>query len=264
MISPAQLLVACALFVLGPGPAGADEMVDVELLLAIDVSRSIEQDEYEIQQQGYASALTDPAVIAAMLGGAYGQVALSVIEWAGDQQLRIVVPWQLVASPADATRVAGMVMGDRPRWWRRTSISNMLIHAGRMFEANGFSSTRQIIDVSGDGPNNEGLPVLEARAAVLARGIVINGLPLLTRSLALSMFELDDLDRYYQDCVIGGPGSFVMPVTRWSDFAQSVRRKLVLELSGGVPPARFLRAATVDCMIGESIWRDRNDFYGGP
>lgn len=260
----ATLLTACALIVLGQVAAAADEAVDVELLLSIDVSRSIEPEEYLIQRDGYVAALTHPQVVGAMLSGPYGRVALSVVEWAGATQQRVVVPWTLVASAEDAAAIAGQLANEQPVFWRRTSISAMLGFAASLFDNNGFTSQRQIIDVSGDGPNNDGPPVALARDAVLARGIVINGLPLLTRNISMRYFELDDLDQYYQDCVVGGPGSFVIPVTRWEDFAETVRRKLVLELSGAPPPARLIRVDTADCMIGERIWRDRMNLFGTP
>jgi len=134
--------------------------------------------------------------------------------------------------------------------------------AAKRFDGNGFASLRQVIDVSGDGPNNQGRPVEPARDEVLAKGIVINGLPLMTREGMGSQWHLDDLDEYYRHCVIGGPGAFVIPVLEWSQFPQAVRRKLVLELAQQrqVPPARanLIRVGSpeYDCLIGEKIWDD--------
>lgn len=260
----AKLIATCALTIFGPLTAAANDTVDVQLVLAIDVSRSIEAEEYEIQQEGYASALVDPAVVGAMLSGPYGRVAVVVVEWAGQNQQRIIAPWQVLATASDAVRLSESLGVERPRFWRRTSISSMLLYGASLIENSGFASTRRVIDISGDGPNNEGPPVLQARQQVLARGITVNGLPLLTRGVSMNMFDMDQLDEYYHQCVVGGPGSFVIPVTRWEEFAETVRRKLVLELAGIAPPARLQRVAAVDCTAGESVWSDRMDFYGIP
>jgi hypothetical protein len=125
-----------------------------------------------------------------------------------------------------------------------------------------------VIDISGDGPNNQGRPVAQARDEVLAAGMTINGLPLMTREGMGSQWHLDDLDLYYGACVTGGPGSFVVPVLDWEDFAHAVRRKLVLEIAGdpasdSVVPAQFLPQDPYDCMIGEKMWEQRRmDWYG--
>ncbi|MEM6422608.1 MAG: DUF1194 domain-containing protein, partial [Pseudomonadota bacterium] len=133
-------------------------------------------------------------------------------------------------------------------------------HATPRFADNGFTAERLVIDISGDGPNNGGRPVLAARADAAARGITINGLPLMTREGMGDQFHLDDLDEYYRQCVITGPTSFVIPVLRWEDFPQAVRRKLVLELADRRPAATPLRRVEgYDCLIGEKIW---NRYYG--
>ena len=148
---------------------------------------------------------------------------------------------------------------------RRTSISSALLAAADLFDGNGFIGLRQVIDISGDGPNNEGLPVTEARDQVLARGIVINGLPLMTNDGFATGFTLPDLDEYYRQCVVGGPTAFVVPVTDWDQFAEAVRQKLVLELVGLPPPpglavqGRIVPAQGYNCLIGEQIWRRNQD-----
>lgn len=258
-------LIAGAISLLASAAQADDEQaVDVELVLAVDVSLSMTREELEIQRAGYASALTNPSVIAAMLGGYHGQIAITFMEWSGAGQQKIVVPWQLISSPQDAELVAALLHAERQPGWRRTSISGALQFAARQFEGNGFNSEKQIIDISGDGPNNSGIPVAFARDAVLRQGIVINGLPLMTGPDFMSVIQLDDLDHYYQECVIGGPGSFVMPVVSWQEFAETVRRKLVLELSGTMPRPRLIHASSsmYDCMIGEKLWQQRRGLFG--
>ncbi|MEM7544243.1 MAG: DUF1194 domain-containing protein [Pseudomonadota bacterium] len=245
--------------------AAEDVEVDVELVLAVDVSRSMSPRELEIQRRGYAEALVSDEVIAAIAKGAHGRIALSYMEWAGTQ--RVIVDWTLIETRADAARFAGMLTAEFNDALRRTSISGALDFAAQSFSYNGFSSWRQVIDVSGDGPNNQGRPVLDARADVLARGIVINGLPLMTREGLGSQWHLDDLDKYYEACVIGGPGSFNIPVLSWDQFPAAVRLKLIQELASGPPdqtrprPANFhvMPAPEYDCLIGERIWERFRD-----
>jgi hypothetical protein len=237
-----------------------DVEVDIELVLAVDVSRSMSPYELEIQRRGYAEALTSHEVLGAIGEGFLGRIALTYVEWAGNGSTRIVVPWTLVSTRAEAEAVAGQLTAEFRPALRRTSISGALLFAARLFDDNGFTAWRRVIDVSGDGPNNHGLPVLRAREIVLGEGIVINGLPLMTRDGFGGMWHLDDLDEYYLNCVIGGPGAFVVPVTDWSQFAAAVKRKLILEIAGLPPrvlPAAEHRAAPYDCLIGEKIW-ERN------
>ena len=239
-------------------PAHAEDVfVDVELVLAVDVSRSMSPRELEIQRRGYAAALSDPSVIQAIQEGPNGRVALIYVEWAGWNSQRVIVPWTMVATPEDARGFAKRLTARFDPSLRRTSISGLLDYAGGLFEANGFRSLRRVIDISGDGPNNHGRPVEPARDDVLAKGIAINGLPLMTREGMGWQWHLDDLDEYYRHCVIGGPSAFVIPVLEWAHFPEAVRRKLILELVGlpagpGTGPVR--RAAGYDCMIGEKIW----------
>ena len=247
-----------ALVIFLSGPASADETtVDVELVLAVDVSRSMTPRELEIQRRGYAAALTHRDVLQAIQGGPNGQVALTYVEWAGWQSQRVIVGWTLIRSAEDAHGFARRLTAKFDDTLRRTSISGLMDYASGLFDGNGYRSFRQVIDISGDGPNNQGRPVLAARAEVLARGITINGLPLMTREGLGAQWHLDDLDLYYRDCVIGGPTAFVIPVLDWAHFPDAVRRKLVLELVGRQPPPSerpIRRAEGYDCMIGEKIW----------
>ena len=242
--------------------------VDVELVLAVDVSRSMTARELEIQRRGYAAAITSDEVLEAIGRGAHRRIAVTYVEWAGEGSQRIIADWAVIEDRASAGAFAARLTAEFDSSLRRTSISGAIDHAARLFDGNGFWSDRQVIDISGDGPNNQGRPVEAARDEALARGIVINGLPLMTREGMGYQWHLEDLDAYYRHCVVGGPGSFVIPVLEWSHFPEAVRRKLILDLVRQPQPQeqpRVLRAAArpdYDCMIGEKIWEDmQRDWY---
>lgn len=257
-----RVLILLALILLPP-QAGAEEIeVDLELVLLVDRSRSMSPHELAIQREGYRAALQSPEVLAAIRGGMLGRIAVMYMEWSGSASQRVVADWAVIEDETSAAAFAARIV-DRGRLDSvGTSISGALWVAANRLRGNGYRGLRQVIDVSGDGPNNAGGPVTAARDAVLADGIIINGLPLMTREGMGSQWHLDDLDVYYRNCVIGGPGAFVIPVLDWDDFAEAVRRKLVLELVG-LPPERLIRAQLrapdpgYDCLIGEKIW-ERN------
>ncbi len=263
-----RFLALLSLMILNALPASAqplDVEVDLELFLAVDVSRSMNPDELDIQRRGYAAALTSPDVIKAISGGMLGRVALTYVEWAGNRSQRIIVPWTLVRTKAEAAAIADQIVGFSENSLRRTSISGAIDFALRDFEGNGFQGLRRVIDISGDGPNNQGRPVLEARQDALDRRITINGLPLMTQDALSALWGIPDLDAYYQNCVVGGAGSFMIAVQGWSQFPDAVRRKLVLEIAGLTPPAapRIVKTqatAAYDCLIGEKLWQ-RNSIY---
>ena len=245
----------------------ADLPVDVELILAVDVSRSMDPREQALQRQGYIDALRHPEVIEAIRSGLHGRIALTYFEWSGPGAERIIVPWSLIDDVDTANAVAGMIGPAATSSRFGTSISSSLLFAASLFEGNGFAGERQVIDVSGDGPNNIGLPVVPARDAVLGRGIIINGLPIVLRPSrsGYNLFDIADLDLYYRDCVVGGPGAFTVPVTATDQFETAIRRKLVLEIAT-LPPsptrAPLLRVADrsgtagTDCLIGEAQRRN--------
>jgi hypothetical protein len=223
--------------------------------------------ELEIQRQGYAAALRSDEVFAAIRSGLLQRVALTYVEWAGTQE--VVVDWRILATREDLEAFAHVLTTRFDPSLRRTSISEALLFGADLIERNDYVGLRRVIDVSGDGPNNQGRPVLEARDAVLSRGIVVNGLPLMTREGMGSQWHLDDLDAYYEACVIGGPGAFVIAVREWRDFAEAVRRKLVLEIAGApreatVLPAQFRSEPAYDCLIGEKMWQQRRQYWNGP
>jgi len=262
------LISLVALLAASPS-SGAPLEVDVELVLAVDVSRSMAPSELEIQRRGYADALTSPEVLGAIGDGMLGRIAITYVEWAGAGSQHVVVPWTLIESRAQAEAIARSLTADFSASMRRTSISGALDFGRQSIAANDFRGSRRVIDVSGDGPNNDGRPVLEARDRALAEGIVINGLPLMTQDgIGFRGQQVAHLDIYYRDCVIGGPGAFVVPVTDWSQFAGAVRRKIVLELAGPpLPLARLIPAQAqpaTDCMIGEKQRRQRQRFFDNP
>lgn len=260
-------LFLIAVATLCPGPAPAQEVeVDVELVLAADVSRSMSPYELEIQRRGYAEAISSSEVQSAIGGGMIGRIAVTYMEWAGRDLQNVVVPWTMIDSPEQARAFADALTARFDGNMRRTSISAALTEAATLFADNGYRGIRRIVDVSGDGPNNMGPPVLEARGAVLAQGIIINGLPLMTRDALSARWGIEDLDVYYRNCVIGGPGAFVIPVLDWAEFADAVRRKLVLEIANA-PAARAgppLPVAGYDCLIGEKIWQRNQSIWSEP
>ena len=266
------LLIFCIALVLAlplVRAGSAAEPVDVELVLAVDVSLSMSPAELAIQRRGYAAALTDDRVIRTIQQGAYGKIAITYFEWAGWTSQEIIVPWTVIASRVDAERFARVLFANPPGNARRTSIAGALDFGADVFAESGFRGTKRVIDVSGDGPNNQGPPVKEMRDAVLKQGITINGLPLMTNRSVASAYDIPDLDRYYANCVIGGPGAFMIPVNDWSQFPEAVRRKLELELAGprsplwaaeeaANPPALLTQdKGEYDCLVGEKLWSDR-------
>lgn len=235
----------------------------MELVLAVDVSRSMSPRELEIQRRGYAEALVSSEVVSAITGGLIGKIALRYIEWAGDGSQRVIVDWTVIDGYEQARKVSDSLVAKFDSALRRTSISSAIDQARSSFENNNFTALRRVIDISGDGPNNDGPPVLQARSRALEQGIVINGLPLMTRDGLYGRYDLDDLDDYYRSCVIGGPASFVIPVLDWEQFPAAVRQKLVQELALGttmpVLPVTFHSKPAIeyDCLIGEKMWQQR-------
>ena len=222
---------------LGLAPASAAaEPVDIELVLAVDVSLSMSPEELEIQRHGYAAALTHDLVLQAIADGAYGKIAVTYVEWAGTTWQRVIVPWTAIANRADAERVVEQLNAHPPDSARRTSISGALEFGSDLFAESSFQGVKRVIDISGDGPNNQGAPVNLVRDQVVGQGIIINGLPLMTRGGFTGAYDVNDLDRYYSDCVIGGRGPIMIPVNDWTQFPEAHPRKLGLELDGAASP----------------------------
>jgi hypothetical protein len=209
----------------------AGDPVDVLLVLAVDVSRSVDEDEARLQREGYRSAVSDPAVAEAIRGGMIGAIGLAYVEWAGAEYQRLVLPWIRIAGHADAITWSEK-LAEAPRaslsW---TSISGALDFSLTVLNDAPFEAMRRVIDVSGDGVNNSGGPVELARDRVVAEGVTINGLPIVNDRPTFGRMPSMPLDDYYRENVIGGPGAFVIVVEDFQSFGNAVRRKLIREIA---------------------------------
>jgi hypothetical protein len=235
--------------------------VDVELILAVDVSYSMDMDELAIQREGYAQAIISKEFLQALKSGPNGKIAVTYFEWAASSDQKIIIPWRVIDGPETADAVANEIMKTPIRRASRTSISGAIYFAMPLFDENPYPGLRRVIDISGDGPNNNGAPVTGARDTALAKGITINGLPIMVKEPSYSTMDIDNLDFYYEDCVIGGPGSFVVSIKDRDKFKEAIRTKLLLEVAGRTPERRIVpvadREPRVPCLIGEKIWQDR-------
>lgn len=258
------VVAAAAAFTAAPALAQADagEKVDAEIVLAVDSSRSMDLTEFAVQRDGYLQALRHPDLVRAIGAGRLGKVAFAYFEWAGQAQDGNLVPWRIVAGPEDAAAFAEEIAALPIRRGRGTSISRALAFASVLIEDGAVDGARRVIDVSGDGANNTGPPVEQVRDEVVARDITINGLPVLVWG---GSGATPRLDRYYEDCVIGGPGAFVMVARSGEELSHTIRRKLILEVSGLAPPPAVIPAqadvsdfAPADCLIGEKTYRMRD------
>jgi hypothetical protein len=240
---------------------GEKPSVDVELVLATDISYSMDMDELAIQREGYAQAIVSKEFLQALKALPNGKVAITYFEWAASSDQKIIIPWRLIDGPETADAVANEIMKTPVRRASRTSISGAINFAMPLFDEDPYRGLRRVIDISGDGPNNNGAPVTGARDAALAKGITINGLPIMVKEPSYSTMDIDNLDFYYEDCVIGGPGSFVVSIKDRDKFKEAIRTKLLLEVAGITPERLVVPVAEqeprVSCLIGEKIWQDR-------
>ncbi len=235
--------------------------VDVELVLAVDVSYSMDPEEQELQREGYIAAITSPEFMQALRQGMHAKITMTYFEWAGSHHTQIIVPWRVIDGPETADSFAADIARARYTRASRTSVSTALLFGASLFDGSGYRGLRRVIDVSGDGVNNNGPLVTVARDEVLAKGITINGLPIMLKRPMSSTMDVDNLDVYFEDCVIGGPGAFVIPIKTRDQFKEAIRTKLVLEIASiapepGVVPVQA-RAPRVSCTLGEQIWRER-------
>jgi len=250
----AQILAAG---LLAASAVHAAEEIDLALVLAVDVSRSMDTTEQKLQRDGYVNAFHHPDIIRAITQGGIGKIAVTYVEWSGPGEQIVVVPWTTIESADTAHRFADRL--DRAPISRidRTSISSALTFSAGLLAARGAGALRQVIDVSGDGPNNTGAPVLTARGEVLVRGITINGLPIMLPNGLNDAGSIPDLDLYYRNCVIGGPNAFTIAIRSSSEFTNATRRKLSLEISATEPapsmPDLVIRTAGpgYDCTAAE-------------
>jgi len=238
--------------------------VDVELVIAVDVSYSMDPDEQALQREGYVMALTSREFMQALREGVNGKIAVTYFEWAGQFDQKIIVPWRLIEGPESADAVASEIAGAPYRRASRTSIAGALVFAKPLFDNSGYRGLRRVIDVSGDGANNAGPLIVPTRDDVLVAGITINGLPIMLKRPTPGTMDIENLDVYYEDCVIGGPGAFVVPIKDREKFKEATRTKLVLEIAGYTPQPRVVpvtsEAPRISCLIGERMWQYR---WGG-
>jgi hypothetical protein len=235
--------------------------VDVELVLAVDVSYSMDPEEQALQREGYVAAITSHEFLNALRQGMHGRIAMIYFEWAGTHHREIIVPWRLIDGPESADAFAADIMRARYTRASRTSISGALEFGARLFGSSGYRGLRRVIDVSGDGVNNSGPLVTVVRDEVVAQGITINGLPIMLKRPNPNTMDIENLDIYFEDCVIGGPGAFVIPIKERDKFKEAIRTKLVLEIADRTIERPVLPAAAaaprISCTIGERLWQER-------
>ena len=237
--------------------------VDVELVIAVDVSYSMDPDEQALQREGYVLALTSKEFLQALRQGAHGKIAVTYFEWAGQSDQKILMPWRVIDGPESADAVAAEIARARYGAPRGRRFPARLRFAKPLFDDSGYKGLRRVIDVSGDGANNAGPLVEIMRDDVLAAGITINGLPIMLKRPYTGTMDIENLDEYYEDCVIGGPGAFVIPIREREKFIEATRTKLVLEVAGRQPDPQIVPTASrarVSCTIGERLWQER---WGG-
>jgi hypothetical protein len=235
--------VLAAPAILAARRANAMEPVDVELVLAVDVSRSVDPEEQELQFSGYAKAFRDPRLAEGIAAGAIGAIAVSFFTWSDWDVQNLLVPWTRIDGSASAHRFADALDAAPRSAYLYTSISGAIDYAARLF-GQSFKGTRQVVDISGDGVNNSGRPLNAARAEALSRGIVLNGLAVMDRTPLPPQFTSlqPPLDDYYHDEVIGGPGAFLMVAEGFGAFEGAVRRKIIREIASNAPGPRVEHA----------------------
>lgn len=270
-----MVCVAVAGAISAPAAKGG-EAVDLELVLAVDNSGSVDQGEAMLQRKGYVDAFRHPTVIQAIESGRLGRIAVAYYEWSGTNFPSVIADWTVIENRESAFKFANTLAHTPSKSAPGTSISGAIDFAVPFIQANAFDGRRRVIDISGDGPNNSGDLVVVARERAVKAGMTINGLPILGKwDGKLSYFNIPNLDRYFRNCVIGGPGAFVVAAKTFMDFAHAVRRKLVLEIAGLTPPgqsrfagatlllagagrnAQFNPSESLPCDIGERLWRNR-------
>ncbi len=266
-----QRLAICLLAFWIVAPAKAqDRPVDLELALGIDVSGSVDPEEAILQRQGYIAAFRHPDVIRAIEQGMLGRIAVGYYEWAGYGHMRVISEWTEIGDEKSANAFADTLTLNPPRTAYRTAIAAAIDFAALWFDMNAFEGTRRVVDISGDGPNNWGGPVVRARERAVAQGVIINGLPIVNDRPSLSgRPQIPNLDLYYRDCVIGGPGAFIVVANTFEEFAAAVRKKLIIEIADRSPTAPKVRLIPAQrtpdrvappCDIGERRWDDYEDF----
>ena len=229
-------LLAAAVVVCAGLPARADEgEVDLLLVLAADVSRSVDDAKFKLQREGYAAAIMDPRVVKAMTGGPNGRIALVFVEWASEWEQKVVIDWTVIAGARDAEGFSGRVLAAERPYRGRTSISAAIDFSMLVLTRSPFQSARRVIDISGDGTNNSGREVTTARNEAISKGVTINGLVILSEvplpTNPAHTHPPGGLTAYYETNVIGGPGAFVVEAESFAAFGQLITNKLVKEIA---------------------------------
>jgi len=241
-----RLIAATVAAALGIFPAlvRAQEPVDLLLVLAADVSRSVDADKFQLQRNGYAAAITNPRVLEAIKSGPHGRIGISFVEWSGVGNQKVIVDWTAIGDIASAQDFSAHIVESQRPFADRTSISSGIDFAMAQLEHAPFSATRRTIDVSGDGTNNSGREVTSARDDAVRKGVIINGLVILSETPlswnADHTHPPGGLANYYRNNVAGGPGSFVMVAENFESFGQALINKLVAEIAA--TPALRTRA----------------------
>jgi len=226
-------LVVSSLFV-HVSPTKAQSEVDLALVLAVDISHSMDPEEQELQRRGFVEAFRSPLVHNAIGNGMLGRIAVVYLEWAGPTIQYVTAPWTEIGGPEDALSFADRLAQAPIQRGPRTSISGAIDAGMKLLRESKVEAVRQVIDISGDGVNNLGRSITQARDEALAQGVVINGLPLLLKR-PTNDWDTQNLDDYYRDCVIGGPGAFMIPVRERHQFAEAIKTKIVREIAGVAP-----------------------------
>jgi hypothetical protein len=237
----AAALVCLAAMAGGSAGGARAETVDLLLVLAADVSRSIDDEEFNLQRKGYANAITDPEVLSAIIGGKHHAIAVTFVEWAGAGEQNTVIDWTVVRDGEAAAAIASTIMSAPRSFVGRTAIGSAIDFAVQRLQGSPAEAERRVIDVSGDGTSNSGRPVTEARDEAVAAGITINGLAIInTRSSPGYAFHTQPpggLPKYYRENVTGGPDAFLLTIEDFHSFADALTRKLVAEIAGNSAPA---------------------------
>jgi hypothetical protein len=235
-IALAAAAICGCCFLQTSGGAASSEEVDLALVIATDVSYSVDENEAHFQRQGAVSAFRNPEVVRAIQSGPRGRIVVAYIDFATLGANRVIVDWHIVHDKPTADAFADILEAAPRTLGVNTSISSGIELAEHLLDTVGYTADKRMIDISGDGPNNEGHLVDRTRDEALAKGIVINGLPIMTPADQFDIYYLPDIDRYYAGCVIGGPGSFIQVAHGYEDLERALRRKLVQEISSAPPP----------------------------
>ena len=254
LLALVSLLLALA--VIQPNETRAATEVDLALVLAVDVSRSMDLDEQELQRQGFVAAFRSPLVHEAIRSGMLGRISVTYMEWSGERDQTVVLSWTVIEGPEGALEFAERLAQAPIGRIFQTSISGAIDFSVGLLNRSGVESVRRVIDISGDGPNSSGRTVTQARDEAVAQGITINGLPIMLKR-PTGFGDMEHLDRYYRDCVIGGQGAFVVPVRDRHQFAEAIKTKIIREIAGLDPEPLFQHAQAetpMDCST-RGNWR---------